>query len=343
MEHNVVKSMHDKKTSTICLGIESTAHTFGVAMVSNDGRILSDYKSVYHPPLGKGIHPREAAQHHGEHASDTLKHCLESSGLSINSIDCVAFSSGPGLGPVLRTGASIARALAIWLKKPLIPIHHAIGHIELACKLTGANNPLIVLVSGGHTMIGAYAANKCRVFGETEDITLGNLLDVFGREAGLPFPSGPYIEKLAKEGSDFIYLPYAVKGNDVSYSGLLTATLAKLKEGFDLTDLCFSLQEVSFSMLTETTERALPHIERDEVLLTGGVAANARLSNMLRTMTEDHNAKFFVVPIEYCGDCGAQIAWTGILAYESGVKADVNNSFVIPRWRIDDVEIPWRC
>ncbi len=334
--------MRNKKTATICLGIESTAHTFGVSLVSNDGRIISDHKSVYHPPLGKGIHPREAAQHHSENAANTLRDCVQSSGSSLNNINCIAFSSGPGLGPVLRTGASIARALAIWLNKPLIPIHHAIGHIELACKLTGACNPLIVLVSGGHTMIGAYAARKCRVFGETEDITLGNLLDVFGREAGLPFPSGSYIEKLAREGNKFIDLPYVVKGNDVSYSGLLTATLAKLREGIDLTDLCFSLQEVSFSMLTEATERALTHIERDEVLLTGGVAANSRLSNMLRTMTEDHDAKFFVVPREYCGDCGAQIAWTGILANKSGVMTDVNKSFIIPRWRIDDVDIPWR-
>ena len=334
--------MRNKKTPTICLGIESTAHTFGVSLVSDDGRIISDYKSVYYPTLGKGIHPREAAQHHSECAANTLKDCVQSSGLSLNSINCIAFSSGPGLGPVLRTGASIARALAIWLNKPLIPIHHAIGHIELACKLTRAYNPLIVLVSGGHTMIGAYAARKCRVFGETEDITLGNLLDVFGREAGLPFPSGPYIEKLAKEGNNFIDLPYVVKGNDVSYSGLLTATLAKLKDGTDLKDLCFSLQEVSFSMLTEATERALTHIERDEVLLTGGVAANSRLSNMLRTMTEDHDAKFFVVPKEYCGDCGAQIAWTGILAHKSGVMTDVNKSFIIPRWRIDDLDIPWR-
>jgi len=334
--------MHNKKKATVCLGIESTAHTFGVSIVSSDGRIISDYKSVYHPPLGKGIHPREAAQHHSEHAANTLKDCIQSSDFSLNSIDCIAFSSGPGLGPVLRTGASVARALAIWLNKPLIPIHHAIGHIELACKLTGAHNPLIVLVSGGHTMIGAYSGRKCRVFGETEDITLGNLLDVFGREAGLLFPSGPYIEKLAKEGKNFIDLPYVVKGNDVSYSGLLTATLAKLKDGNNLTDLCFSLQEVSFSMLTEATERALTHIERDEVLLTGGVAANSRLSNMLRTMTEDHNAKFFVVPREYCGDCGAQIAWTGILASKSGVMTDVNESYIIPRWRIDEVDIPWR-
>ena len=121
--------MHETKTSTVCLGIESTAHTFGVALVSNDGSVLSDCKSVYHPPLGKGIHPREAAQHHSEHASDTLKRCLEASDLSLDNIDCIAFSSGPGLGPVLRTGASIARSLAVWLKKPLIPVHHAICHI----------------------------------------------------------------------------------------------------------------------------------------------------------------------------------------------------------------------
>jgi len=325
-----------------CLGIESTAHTFGVALASSDGTIKGDTRSVYHPPLGKGIHPREAAQHHCGEAANTLERCLRESGVALDQISCVAFSAGPGLGPALRTGASVARALAVWLRKPLVPVHHAIGHIELACKATGAKDPLVVLVSGGHTMIGAYAAGRCRVYGETEDITLGNLLDVFAREAGLPSPGGAHVERLAGEGCEFIDLPYVVKGNDVSYSGLLTAALTRLKQGFKMADLCFSLQEVSFAMLAEAAERALSHTEKRELLVAGGVAANSRLREMLRLVAEEHDAAFYAVPKNYSGDCGAQIAWTGLLAFQSGIQVDVKESFVLPRWRIDEVEIPWR-
>jgi len=208
--------------------------------------------------------------------------------------------------------------------------------------MTGAEDPLVLLVSGGHTSIAAFGDGFWRVYGETEDITLGNLLDVFAREAGLSFPGGAVIEDLAKKGRNYIELPYVVKGNDVSYSGLLTAALKRLKEGNGIEDVCFSLQEVAFSMLTEATERALAHTERKEVLLTGGVAANERLQNMIRSISQDHGAEAYIVPKEYSGDSGAQIAWTGMLAFQSGVQVDVERSFVKPKWRLDEVRIPWR-
>lgn len=326
----------------ICLGVESTAHTFGIGLASLSGEILADVNATYKPSPGKGIHPREAAQHHCEQASRVLRESLRESGVRTDQIDAVAFSAGPGLGPALRTGATVARALAVWLGKPLVPVHHAIGHIEIACLATGAEDPLVVLVSGGHTTIVAYAAKRWRVFGETEDITLGNLLDVFAREAGLPSPGGPIVEDLAKRGKAFISLPYVVKGNDVSYSGLLTATVKRLKEGDSVEDLCYSVQEVAFAMLAEASERALAHTEKREVLLTGGVAANERLRQMIRSMTDEHDARFFAVPRKYSGDCGAQIAWTGVLAHRCGVHIDVERSFVKPKWRLDQVSIPWR-
>jgi tRNA A37 threonylcarbamoyltransferase TsaD len=150
------------------------------------------------------------------------------------------------------------------------------------------------------------------------------------------------VERLAKQGKEYIDLPYVVKGNDVSYSGLLTAALRKIKEGKRIEDICYSIQEVTFAMLAEAAERALAHTEKREVLLTGGVAANERLQEMIRYIADEHEARFFVVPKTYSGDCGAQIAWTGILAYRKGVRVDVEKSAIRPRWRLDQVRIPWR-
>ncbi|MFH0896505.1 MAG: KEOPS complex N(6)-L-threonylcarbamoyladenine synthase Kae1, partial [Candidatus Bathyarchaeota archaeon] len=331
-----------KAEKLICLGIESTAHTFGVSLVSSNGEIIVDINSKYEPSPKKGIHPREAAQHHCQVAPEILKQALKESRISVKKVDAIAFSAGPGLGPALRTGATVARALSIMLDRPLIPIHHAIGHIEIASLTTGAVDPLVVLVSGGHTTITAYGDGYWRVFGETEDITLGNLLDTFAREAGLQSPGGPAVEKLALKGKRYVGLPYVVKGNDVSYSGILTSAIKMLDGRVMLEDLCYSIQEVSFAMLAEAAERALAHTEKSEVLLTGGVAANDRLKQMIRVIAEEHNAKFFVVPKAYSGDCGAQIALTGILAYQSGVHIEVEKSLVRPRWRLDQVKIPWR-
>src|SRR5208337_1135310 len=188
---------------------------------------------------------------------------------------------GPGLGPCLRVGATVARSVASYFQIPLIPVNHAIGHIEIGILTTGAKDPLVVLVSGGHTAIAAFSGGRWRIFGETEDITIGNLYDMFAREIELPSPAGPEIERLARKASGFLSLPYVVKGNDVSYSGLLTASLAKLRSGEKLEDVCYSMQEVSCSMLAEAVERSLAYTGKKEILLTGGVAANKSLQGKL--------------------------------------------------------------
>lgn len=326
----------------VCLGVESTAHTFGVALADEAGNILSDVRDVYVPPLGRGIHPREAAEHHGRCAPRVLRDALEKAGLGMDRVDAIAYSRGPGLGPPLRVGATLARSLAAFYGKPLIPVHHAIGHIEIGALTTGARDPLVVLVSGGHTALAAFAGGKWRVFGETEDITLGNLLDMFAREVGLPPPGGVSVERAAEKGRRLIDLPYTVKGNDVVYSGLLTAAIQKYREGERLHDLCFSLQEVAFAMLTEASERCLAHVGKGELLLTGGVAANRRLQGMLRSIAEEHEARFHVVDERYSSDCGAQIAWAGILAYKAGLTVPLEESHIKSRWRLDEVEVPWR-
>jgi len=331
-----------KKDEVRCLGIECTAHTYGASVVSSSGRILSDVKDIYKPPEGRGIHPRECAQHHSEVGLRVVKEALREAEVKLEEVDVIAFSAGPGLGPCLRTGATLARALASLLGKPLVRVNHAIGHIEIARLTTGVEDPLIVLVSGGHTVITTYVDGRYRVYGETLDITLGNLLDMFARGAGLPSPGGPLVEELALKGSVVYELPYVVKGNDISYSGLLTASLKRLRSGAKLEDLCLSIQEHAFSMLAEATERALAFTEKKALLLTGGVAANRRLRKVLSQVAQEQNASFHVVPAKYAGDCGAQIAWTGILHYLHGDVSPLEESYVKPKWRLDEVDVPWR-
>lgn len=325
-----------------CLGIESTAHTFGASVVTGDGQILSDSRDVYASAPGKGIHPREAAEHHSELAAHVISDSLTRASVKPSELAGVGISLGPGLGPCLRVGATVARSISAFFGIPLIPVNHAIGHIEIGILTTGAKDPLVVLVSGGHTAIAAFSGGKWRIFGETEDITLGNLYDMFAREIDLPSPAGPQIEKLARQSSKFLPLPYVVKGNDVSYSGLLTASLAKLRSGDGLEDVCYSMQEVSCSMLSEAVERSLAYTGKKEILLTGGVAANKTLKEKLEAVAALHDAVCHVVDSAYTGDCGAQIAWTAMLALKAGLAPKGYEALVKPKWRLEDVEIPWR-
>ena len=341
------KTIHTKKNlkEKCCLGIEATADDFSVGILSFDGRVLANVISAYMPEEG-GIHPREAARHHAEVAGGVLGQAFKGAGIKPQEISVVAFSQGPGLGPCLRTGATAARALASYLRVPLVGVNHCVAHIEIGKLITGARDPVTLYVSGGNTIVSAFEAGRYRVFGETLDIAVGNCLDVFAREAGLRqrmgTPFGAMVEQLASRGQTFIPLPYTVKGMDLSFSGLLTAAIQLLHRGkHRLEDLCLSLQEVSFSMLAEVTERALAHTEKPEVLLTGGVAANKRLQSMLEVIAEEHNARFCVAPKEYALDNGAMIAWTGVLAFQHGMTIPIEESLVKLRWRLDEVYAPW--
>lgn len=324
------------------LGIESTAHTFSCAVVEKDGdggAIRSDVRKIYRPPDGEGIHPREASRHHVENGPGVLSECLADAQVRVDDLDLVSYAGGPGLGPCLRVGAVVARSLSSYYGIPIYPVNHAVGHIELGKLLTGARDPMVLLVSGGHTMLLAFSDRQWRVFGETLDITLGQLLDQFGRSLGLASPCGGVIEKMALQSEEYLPLPYAVKGNDVSFSGLLSAakTMAE-KQG---PEACYSLQETAFAMICEAVERALSFTGKRELMIVGGVAANRRLSSMLEDVCGRQGCGLFVVPLRYAGDCGSQIAWTGLL--ESSVKpgARLADTFVKQSWRLDTVQIDY--
>ncbi|MBQ2353166.1 MAG: bifunctional N(6)-L-threonylcarbamoyladenine synthase/serine/threonine protein kinase [Methanobrevibacter sp.] len=323
----------------ICLGIEGTAEKTGVGIVNDDGEILAMAGSQLFPEKG-GIHPRIAAEHHAEWIPKLIPEAIEEAGINYSDLDLISFSQGPGLGPALRIVATSARSLALSLKKPIIGVNHCIGHVEVGKLDTGAVNPVSLYVSGGNSQVIAYESGRYRIFGETLDIAIGNCLDQFGRETGLGHPGGPVIEKLAKNGS-YIDLPYVVKGMDFSFSGLLSAALRQHQKGADIEDICFSLQETAFAMLVEVTERALSHTQKDEVMLCGGVSANSRLREMLKTMSEEHGAKFYMPEMKLCGDNGVMIAWLGLLMCREFGPMDLSDTGIIQRFRTDEVDIPW--
>ncbi len=339
-------SLEGRDDDAIVLGIESTAHTFGVGIVaSKPPYILSDVRRNYKPKSG-GILPREVAQFFSTVAGEAVRTALEEAGVTMRDVDAIAVALGPGMGPALRVGATVARALASKYSKPLVPVNHGVAHIEIARFLTGLRDPLALYVSGGTTMVVSYLDGRYRVFGETLDIALGNLLDTFAREIGIAPPyvvQGRHAVDVCAEKGGFIEdLPYVVKGQDVSFSGLLTAAIRAVERGLDKADVCYTLREISYSSVIEVAERGLAHTGKGEFVLTGGVAASALLNEKASKMTILHEVKFRRIPPRYAGDNGVMIALTGLLAYKSGIRPlRPVDAVVRQRWRLDRVDVPW--
>jgi universal protein Kae1 len=311
-------------------------------VVTDDGEVLSNVWDMLSPSEG-GIHPREASQHHAELGPGIIRTAIERAGIGFDDIDVVAFSRGPGLGPCLRTTATMARALSLKLKVPLVDVNHCVAHIEIGCLESGFNDPVTVYVSGGNTQIIAFAGGRFRTFGETLDIAVGNMLDVLGRSLGMGFPAGPTVEQEALRGSTYLPLPYSVKGMDLSYSGMLTAARRLHSEGRAIEDICFSVQETAFGMIGEIAERAVAHTKKKELLLTGGVARNNRLAQLLTGVCARHDIEFHRVSPSLAGDQGAMIAWNGVLSFKAGHVLNITESQVLPKWRTDEQDILWRA
>lgn len=323
----------------ITIGFEGTAHTLGVGVIDKDFSVIADIKKIY-TPEGGGIHPREAAQSMSDHMREAVAEAFSTSKANWSDVGLISFSQGPGMGPCLRTVATAARALALYHKIPILGVNHCIAHIEVGRVFNRVDDPLTLYVSGANSQVIALSHGRYRVFGETLDIGAGNMLDKFGREVGLAHPAGPKIEALAREGRKYIKLPYVVKGTDLSFSGLLTSGVNHVKKGGKLEDVCYSLQETAFAMLTEVTERALAHLKNKEVLLTGGVAANKRLQEMVSLMAAEHDARF-AVPKGFTGDNGTMIAVLGKRMFDAGKRMKIEDTIVLPKQRTDDVEVNW--
>lgn len=304
----------------ICIGIESTAHTLGLSVVEEKNkrvRVLCN-KAWKYPSTSEGYIPFKLAEHHSENAVELAEELKKTNVKP----DLIAYSQGPGIGNSLHVGFVIAKTLSFNYNAPLVPVNHAIAHIEIGKSECRAKNPLIVYVSGGNTQI--ITQNKrYEVIGETMDMGLGNMLDQLGRKLNLKPPDAVGVLKEAEKTKNLVMLPYTVKGMNFSFTGLLTAAL-KSKESKDR--ICYSAQEIAFSMLVEASERALCHTRNKEVLLVGGNARNRRLQEMMRMMSRQHNARFCVPSDEYCGDNAAMIALTGLMVEKT--------KSVIPRQRM---------
>lgn len=351
----------------IILGIESTAHTFGVAIIDIKSRkskkVLCNLRDSYTTEKG-GMIPTKVGDHHEEVCDKMVKDALSLSKLKMSDVDLIAVSNGPGLGHALKVGVLFARSLAMRYKIPIVGVNHCIAHLEVASLVTEAKDPILLYCSGANTQVIAYDGGKYRIFGETLDTGIGNFLDTFARDLELGFPGGPKIEKLAKLGKKYVKLPYSVKGMDVAFSGLLTHLQRKFiekgiatepislrmtqqggtnAENVSVEDLCFSVQETVFAMLVEVAERAMAHCDKRELVLGGGVACNKRLQEMARTMCEARGATCYIPANEFLVDNAVMIAWTGWLMHRFGTVTDDPKTLKQkPYERTDDVDVTWR-
>ncbi|EEH58710.1 glycoprotease [Micromonas pusilla CCMP1545] len=330
------------------MGFEGSANKVAVGVVRSDGAILSNPRKTYITPPGTGFLPRETAEHHREVILDLVQAALDEAGVAPKDLDVLCYTKGPGMGAPLVSVAVVVRMLSQIWGKPIVGVNHCVGHIEMGRVVCGAVDPVVLYVSGGNTQVIAYnekarrIERRYRIFGETIDIAVGNCLDKFAREIGLsndPSP-GYNIEQEAKKGTKFIDLPYAVKGMDVSLSGVLTERMRRGE--CTAADLCFSLQETIFAMLVEITERTMAHCNTQDVLIVGGVGCNVRLQEMMGEMVKQRGGALYATDDRYCVDNGAMIAYAGLLAFMEGDVTAMKDTTCTQRYRTDDVLVTWR-
>ncbi|KIH88654.1 O-sialoglycoprotein endopeptidase [Sporothrix brasiliensis 5110] len=347
--------------------------------------VLSNVRDTFVSPPGTGFLPRETAAHHRNMFVKVARRALADAGIRPDQIDCVCYTRGPGMGAPLSATAVGARTLALLWRKPLVGVNHCVGHIEMGRAVTGATHPVVLYVSGGNSQVIAYAGRRYRIFGETLDVAVGNCLDRFARTLRLsndPAPGynieqlakGPFRNKKWRETDDdegntgqrndtasepereplLLDLPYAVKGMDCSFSGVLTRAdewAAHMRAGrlapdgknlITPEDLCFSLQETVYAMLVEITERAMAHVGSNQVLIVGGVGCNERLQAMMGQMAAERGGSVYATDERFCIDNGIMIAHAGLLAHETGFETPLVDSSCTQRFRTDEVLVAWR-
>lgn len=352
--------------SYLALGLEGSANKLGVGLIRHHrgtgtpAEVLANIRDTYVTPPGEGFLPRDTARHHRNWVVRLIKQALDEAGVVPSELDCVCFTQGPGMGAPLQSVVVAARTLAQMWNKPLVGVNHCVGHIEMGREITGASNPVVLYVSGGNTQVIAYSRQRYRIFGETLDIAIGNCLDRFARTLRIPNAPLPgyNIEQLAKQGSHLVQLPYTVKGMDLSMSGILgfvdtlagdmaagkTNRLLVRGDGSPVTqaDLCFLLQECLFAMLVEITERAMAHVQSQQVLIVGGVGCNERLQEMMAVMARDRGGSVYATDERFCIDNGIMIAHAGLLQYRCGGVTELADTVCTQKFRTDEVYVEWR-
>jgi N6-L-threonylcarbamoyladenine synthase len=300
----------------LVLGIECTAHTFGVGIVDcNKKEVLFNEKSQY--KNDKGMDPRKLQDFHVNNFDSILiqaKEFLKTKKKTFEDLDLISFSRGPGIGNALKIAALVAKTLSVKYGVPVIGVNHIKAHLEIGKMLTGFKDPIFIYTSGVNTQIIAKDEfGKYKIYGETEDIGLGNLIDSSARLLGMGFPGGPEIEKEALKSKNYIEMPYTVKGMNVSLAGLYSKIRELKEKKHKISDICYSLQETVFAMVLEVAERAIAYTNKKEMLIVGGVAANKRFNEMCDELCKERKIKFEKIPFQYVLDNAAMIAWQGFV------------------------------
>lgn len=318
------------------LGIESSCDETSASIVKNGTKeiatVISSQIDV-HKDFG-GVVPEIASRHHVKNITMVLEECLEKANMTMDDIDAIAITYGPGLIGSLLIGLEAAKTLAFVHKKPLIPVHHIAGHIYANSLVKELNFPLLaIVVSGGHTEIiempKHYSFNK---LGGTLDDAIGECYDKVARVVGLEYPGGPKIDKLAAVGNPTTYklpIPLQDDSYNFSFSGLKSAVinLAHNEEqhGKQLIqeDLAASFQKVAIESIVSKVKKAIIDKKVKTVIVAGGVAANQGLRAAITKVAEELNVDLSIPPMKYCTDNATMIAAAGYYAYLDGRRADL--------------------
>ncbi len=319
------------------LAVESSCDETAVAIVRDGREVLADCiasQVALHREYG-GVVPEIASRKHIEAIYALADESLEQAGLRRGDIDAVAVTYAPGLIGAVLVGVNFAKAAALSLGVPIIPVHHLKGHIAANYLAYPELEPpfLCLVVSGGHTMIvNVKSYTDLEIMGSTRDDAAGECFDKVGRVLGMPYPGGAALDRTAKLGDDTKYpMPQPkLSGNplDMSFSGLKTATLNMIhnfhqrEEEIDIPSLCASFTKAVSDMLLPRTMAALKQCGYDKLAIAGGVAANSRIRADFEAATKSVGAQLYVPPLSLCGDNGAMIGSQAYYEYLAGNLGD---------------------
>ncbi len=330
----------------IIMGIESSCDETACAITKN-GKLLANVISSQievHQKYG-GVIPEIASRLHLENVGCVLDEALKTSGVTMDEVDAIAVTRGPGLIGALHVGIQAAKTLALVYNKPLIPVHHLAGHIYANEFIKPLHFPLLaVVVSGGNTEL-VYMKDHLNfeIIGETKDDAIGESYDKVARVLGLPYPGGVAIDRLAKTGKHTYHLPTPLHDGSLnfSYSGLKTAVinlvhnLEQKGEKVVIEDMAKSFQDVAVGMVLDRVKKATERYDVKEVVLAGGVSANSYLRSEIVKLFEGTNIDVEIPPIWCTTDNAAMIAKVGEYLYKEKVFAPLDVS-VDPSWQIRD-------
>ena len=321
--------------STYILAIESSCDETSVSIIKDGHDEIATVVLTQidiHKLFG-GVVPEVASRHHIENITIVIEECLRKANMTIDEMDAIAVTYGPGLIGSLLIGVQAAKTLAYLYQKPLVPVHHIAGHIYANNLVEKMQFPLIALVvSGGHTeliyMKEDYSFEK---IGGTLDDAVGEAYDKVARVIGLPYPGGPAVDKLAHQGKDTYELPLPLddENYDFSFSGLKSAVINlshnEQQRGNEIRkeDLACSFQNRVVEILTKKTIRALQEYGVDRLIVAGGVAANQGLRERLQKLCEEEKIHLIIPPMKYCTDNAAMIGAAGYFAYQLGIRGDL--------------------